>query len=199
VTKRLGVIDWGGGNLGSVVRALRHVGAEPVLAAEPRGLAGCERLVFPGVGAFGDVLRGFRGRGFEPVLREAVEAGRPVLCICVGLQALFEGSDETPEVPGLGLLRGRVRRFATGKVPQIGWNRVEPAGSGGGGVVRDAYCYFVNSYYAAPEDLSVVAGWTDYGVRFASAAAWGPITATQFHPEKSGDEGLSLLRRWLEK
>ncbi|MBI5498871.1 MAG: imidazole glycerol phosphate synthase subunit HisH [Deltaproteobacteria bacterium] len=195
----MGVIDWGGGNLGSVVRALRRAGADPVLAAEPRGLAGCARLVFPGVGAFGDVLDGFRGRGFEAPWREFVESGRQALCICVGLQALFEGSDETPGVPGLGLLRGRVRRFASGKVPQIGWNRVEPAGGGAGGVVEDAYCYFVNSYYAAPEDVSVVAGWTDYGVRFASAVAWGSITATQFHPEKSGEAGLGLLRRWLEK
>ena len=123
----------------------------------------------------------------------------PVLCICVGLQALFEGSDETPEVGGLGLLRGRVRRFTAAKVPQIGWNRVEPSGGGAGGVIADDYYYFVNSYFAEPEDVSVVAGRTEHGGRFASAGAWGSVTATQFHPEKSGEAGLGLLRRWLAR
>jgi imidazole glycerol phosphate synthase glutamine amidotransferase subunit len=198
VTGRVGVIDWGGGNLGSVARALRAVGAEPLLAATPAALAAAPRLVFPGVGSFGDVLGGLRARGFEALLRDAVRRDRPVLCICVGLQALFDGSDESPAVPGLALLHGRVRRFAGGKVPQIGWNRVEPARGGANGVVADGHCYFVNSFYAEPADPAVVVGWTDYGVRFASAVAFGPVLATQFHPEKSGTVGLGLLRRWLE-
>jgi glutamine amidotransferase len=198
VSGRVGVIDWGGGNLGSVRRALRAVGADPLLGATPAELEGCPRLVFPGVGSFGDVLAGLRSRGLEDLLRDAVRQERPVLCICVGLQALFEGSDESPAVPGLGLLRGRVRRFGSGKVPQIGWNRVEPAHGGAGGIVADGFSYFVNSYYADPAEPSIVAGWTDYGVRFASALAFGSVVATQFHPEKSGAVGLDLLRRWLE-
>jgi len=196
---RVGIIDWGGGNIGSVVRALRHVGADVVLAATPDALSGCDRLVFPGVGAFGDVLGGLRTRGFDRVLLDAARDGRPVLCICVGLQALFEGSDEKPDVPGLALLRGRVRRLVAPKVPQIGWNRVEPAGGGAGGVIADDHCYFVNSYVAVPADPSVVAGWTDHHGRFASAVAFGSVLATQFHPEKSGAAGLALLRRWLER
>jgi glutamine amidotransferase len=195
--RRVGVMDWGGGNLGSVVRACRRCGADVVLAARPAELAGSDRLVFPGVGAFGDVLSGLRVRGFEQTLREAVRDGRPVLCICVGLQALFEGSEETPAVPGLGLLRGRVRRLVAPKVPQIGWNRVEPANGGAGGAIADEHYYFVNSYVAVPDDPSVVAGWTDYHGRFASAVAFGSLTATQFHPEKSGTAGLALLQRWL--
>ncbi len=196
---RVGIIDWGGGNLGSVARALRAAGADAVLGASPEALSGCARLVFPGVGAFGDVLAGLRSRNLDRVILEAVRADRPVLGICVGLQALFEGSDESPEVPGLALLRGRVRRLVAPKVPQIGWNRVEPAGDGAGGVIADGHYYFVNSYVADPADASVVAGWTDYHGRFAGAAAFGPVVATQFHPEKSGEAGLALLRRWLER
>jgi imidazole glycerol phosphate synthase glutamine amidotransferase subunit len=195
----IGVLDWGGGNLASVLRALRHVGAEARLAGGPAALADCDRLVFPGVGAFGDVVGGLRARGLDRTLVDAVRAGRRVLGICVGLQALFEGSEESPAVPGLGLLRGRVRRFSSGKVPQIGWNAVVPDHGAAGSVVAEAHYYFVNSFYAEPDDPSVVAGWTDYHGRFASAVACGPVVATQFHPEKSGAAGLGLLRRWLER
>jgi imidazole glycerol phosphate synthase glutamine amidotransferase subunit len=196
---QVGIIDWGGGNLGSVVRALRAVGANVVLAATPDALSACDRLVLPGVGAFGDVLGSLRARNLDRVLLDAVRDVRPVLGICVGLQALFEGSDENPGVPGLALLRGRIRRLVAPKVPQIGWNRVEPAGGGAGGVIADGHYYFVNSYVAAPADPSVVAGWTDHHGRFASAVAFGAVLATQFHPEKSGTAGLALLRRWLER
>lgn len=196
---QVGIIDWGGGNLGSVVRALRHVGADVVLAAIPDALSACDRLVFPGVGAFGDVLGGLRSRNLDRVLLDAVREARPVLGICVALQALFAGSDENPDVPGLALLHGRVRRLVAPKVPQIGWNRVEPAGGGAGGVIADGHYYFVNSYVAAPADPAVVTGWTDHHGRFASAVAFGSVVATQFHPEKSGEAGLALLRRWLER
>ncbi len=193
----VGILDWGGGNLASVERALRRVGADTVLSADPREMERADRLVFPGVGRFGDVMEGLRARGLDRLLIDAVAGARPVLGICVGLQALFEGSSESPGTAGLGLLRGRVRRFERGKVPQIGWNRVEPAGAAADGAIAPDHYYFVNSYHADPEDESVVAGWTDYHGRFASAVAWRSVLATQFHPEKSGPAGLALLRRWL--
>ncbi|MCX7818725.1 MAG: imidazole glycerol phosphate synthase subunit HisH [Kiritimatiellae bacterium] len=198
----IGVIDYDMGNLGSVLNACRALGLSAQVLDGPEGAAACRALVLPGVGAFGDGLRQLRERGWEPVLREWIAADRPFLGICLGLQVLFESSEESPGVPGLGVLAGEVRRFRLPpelKVPHMGWNRVRVEAPGAElfeGIPDGAHMYFVHSYYACPLDATVVAARTDYGVTFCSAVRRGALFAVQFHPEKSQAHGLRLLRNF---
>lgn len=197
---KVAVLDWGGGNVGSVARALRRAGAEPELAADPDAVRNAGRLVFPGVGAFGAVVRALEERGLAKALRERIRAAsRPTLGICVGLQALFEESEESPGARGLGVFPGRVARLRARKVPQVGWNEVVPARGAGGAIAR-GHAYFVNGFAApATAGAAWVAAETEYdGERFASAVAAGPLLAVQFHPEKSGAYGAALLENWLK-
>lgn len=200
----IAIVDYRAGNLTSVARALRHLGQDCVITADPAAIAGADRVIFPGVGAAGEAMRNLCELGLAPALRAAVAAGKPFLGICLGYQILFDASDEDGGVRCLGLLPGRVVRFADDlrdepgarplKVPQMGWNAV--AFRGAHPVWRDVPAgsefYFVHSYYpaAAPE---VVCATTRYGIEFASGAARGSLVAFQFHPEKSGEPGLRLL------
>lgn len=177
-----------------MVRALTAIGAQPeVVDRVPAGRVP-NRLVLPGVGRFGEVMKALRKRGFDTLVADHVASDRPFLGVCVGLQVLFGGSDEDPSVPGLGLIDGRVVRFRAPKVPQVGFNQVEP---GTEGLLSTGYFYFVNSYHCVPDDDSVVAAVSDYYGNFTAAVSLGSILAVQFHPEKSGPAGLALLRRWL--
>ncbi len=195
----IGIIDYGSGNLGSVVNACRFLRLPARVIAAPDAAADCRALLLPGVGAFGDCLARLRAAGFEPLCREWIAADRPFLGVCVGLQALFEGSEESPDVPGLGILRGRVRRLASGpglKVPQMGWNRVRqrrPDCPLFAGVADGAFFYFVHAFYADPADPTAVLGSTRHGVEYASAVGRGRCFAVQFHPEKSQAAGLRVL------
>lgn len=189
------VLDAGFGNVGSVARALRRVGANVRLAASVGDVGDPDRLVLPGVGHFAMVMGGLRERGLHEVVLRHARWGRPFLGVCVGLQVLFEESEEAPGVGGLGLVAGRVVRFQTAKVPQVGFNFVETVRESR--VVSTGYYYFVHSYYPLPTDPSAVVATAEYGVRFAAAIEVGPLLAVQFHPEKSGPTGLALLHRWL--
>jgi glutamine amidotransferase len=190
------VIDYGAGNLHSIARALAHVGCAVRVESDPASALGAELLVLPGQGRFGQVARAFRASGFEPLVRDHIAADRPFLGICVGLQLLLENSEEDPAEPGLGIVSGRVRRFADDvAVPQMGWNELVAVGEGPllKGVPAGAYAYFANSYYAAPE-LDAPGSVTTYGsTRFLSSFSLGNLHATQFHPEKSQDVGLKIL------
>ncbi|HKI58908.1 MAG TPA: imidazole glycerol phosphate synthase subunit HisH [Trueperaceae bacterium] len=195
------LIDYGAGNLHSVERALQRAGLAVERASHPASAAGAEAMVLPGQGHFGQVMRAFKASGFESPVRAHLAAGRPFLGICVGLQLLLEASEEAPEVPGLGLLRGTARRFpATGvSVPHMGWNQIEPRGRPAllEGVADGAFVYFAHSYYVAFEELDVPGAVTEYGpVRFKSAISQGPLHATQFHPEKSQAVGLRVLENF---
>lgn len=198
---RLLVIDYGIGNLGNVVRAFQRLGAEVRLSEDPADLEWAERIVLPGVGAFGDGMAGLRARGWVEPLRQAVAMGKPLLGICLGMQLLFEESEEMGRHAGLGLLPGRVRRFPpeAGKVPQIGWNRLEHPGTHPllRGVPNGAYVYFVHGYYCDPADPADVVATTVYGIRYASVVARGPVMGVQFHPEKSHRAGEQILRNFL--
>jgi glutamine amidotransferase len=189
----IAVCDYGSGNLHSVTRALERVGASVRVGAEPAGLAGADAIVIPGVGHFGQCVRALRAVGFESPLRAAVEAGTPVIGVCVGMQILFEGSDEDDE-PGLGVLPGRVRRLpSTVRVPHVGWNTVAWAGRRHGfaaGIPDDTFFYFVHSF--APDLGPDTVGATEHGRTFSSVVARDNVFATQFHPEKSGEAGLEL-------
>ena len=190
------VIDYGAGNLHSIARALTHVGCAVRVEREPSAAARADLLVLPGQGRFGQVARAFKASGFEPLVREHIAADRPFLGICVGLQLLLDSSEEDPDEPGLGVVTGRVKRFAGDvAVPQMGWNELNVIGAGPllAGVPDGAYAYFANSFYADP-DLEAPGALTTYGsTRFLSAFSVGNLHATQFHPEKSQGVGLRIL------
>jgi glutamine amidotransferase len=202
----IALIDYGAGNVRSVHRALEAVGAEVQVAREPRVLRDADKIVLPGVGAFGDCMAGLHRAGLVSALHRAVEAGKPLLGICVGLQVLFEQGEEMGRHAGLGLLPGRVVRFpgesvAPGlKIPHTGWNQVEPAASSPllDGLPPGAWVYFNHAYYgqAAPEHTLAV---TDYGGPFPSVVGRGPVYGVQFHPEKSQRAGLRILESFVER
>lgn len=197
---RIAVVDYGIGNLRSAQKALCHVGADAVLTSDPAVVARAAKVVLPGVGAFGACMRALRGTGLEEVTREAATDGRPFLGICVGMQMLFEGSDESPGEPGLGVLAGRIRALPPSvRLPQMGWNTLEvvPGSRLCAGLPEPLWCYFVHTYAAEPADDSAVSAWCDYGRRFPAAVERGPLWATQFHPEKSGRDGLAMLRNFV--
>ncbi len=206
----IAVIDYGAGNLRNVCKALEHVGADLVLTDDPRALERADKLVLPGVGAFADCQHGLKARGlFEP-LRALARAGKPLLGICVGMQLLFDVGEEMGEWAGLGLIPGRVVRFCfTGiertdearfKVPHIGWNQLWPKRPDHpllAGVQAGDYAYFVHSYHPRVEDPAWVLAVTDYGYEFPSVVARGSVWGIQFHPEKSQDVGLRMLKNFV--
>ena len=196
----VGIVDYGMGNLGSVYNACRFLDIPADIIVRAGDLDRCAAVILPGVGAFGDCRAHLDDHGFTAPITQWIRAGRPLLGICLGMQLLFESSEESPGVPGLGILPGRVRRFPDTpglKVPQMGWNRVIqqrrdcPVFRG---VPDQAYFYFVHSFFCDPSDAEAIAGVTEYGHRYASAVWRGPVVGVQFHPEKSQDVGLAMLR-----
>jgi len=199
------VVDYGLGNLASVYNALVFLGASAKVSESPGDIEKAEKIILPGVGAFGDCLLGLGERGLREPLMQAISRGKPYLGICLGLQILFERSEEGAAA-GLGILKGRVRKFKKDsriKIPHIGWNTVNFANRQASfelnkGVENDSYFYFDHSYYADPSDKAVVTGITDYGVKFASAVRKDNMYAVQFHPERSQDLGLKILENFLK-
>lgn len=198
----IGIIDYGMGNLGSVSNACRFLQCPARLVAEPGQLCDCRAVILPGVGAFGDCMDHLVRHGLAEPMKAWLAEGRPFLGICLGLHMLFEGSDEAPGVPGLGVLPGRIRKFAPvpgRKVPQIGWNRVRQARPDCplfDGIPDQAFFYFVHSYYAVPRDSTAGAGMTEYGIEYPSVVWKEKMLAVQFHPEKSQQLGLRMLKNF---
>jgi glutamine amidotransferase len=191
---KVAVLDLGMGNLHSVAKALAAGGAEVSIASRPTDVARCDGLCVPGQGVFSRCTERLAASGAAETVRDWITGQRPYLGICLGMQVLFESSDETgpPPRPGLGVVRGHVTRLpATVTVPHIGWNTVEGAGAAGG------HYYFDHSFACHPADDSIVYGWCEHGHRFAAWIRQGSATAVQFHPEKSGRAGVDLLRRWV--
>ena len=215
MTRTVAIVDYGMGNLRSVSQAVMHVAAESgyrvIVTRAPEEVMTAERVVLPGQGAMRDCMRELRESGLQQAVLEAA-ASKPLMGICVGMQMLLDHSEEQ-DTPGLGLIPGQVQRFQLSgrlqpdgsryKVPQMGWNQVFAQTQGGAphpvweGVPEGSYFYFVHSYYTAPSDPRHSAGLTEYGERFTCAVARDNIFATQFHPEKSADQGLRLYRNFL--
>jgi len=199
MTVPLAIIDYGVGNLRSIEKAFEATGCEAVVSSDARVLRQAERLVLPGVGAFGSCMSELRARDFEPLVRERSAEGTPLLGVCVGMQMLFEESEEFGSHSGLGLLRGRVRRFPKQLlVPQVGWNQLQPRRSHSllTNIAGGTFFYFVHSYYCDAGDLGVVLAETQYGMSYPSVVAQRNICGVQFHPEKSQAAGLRLLRNF---
>jgi imidazole glycerol-phosphate synthase subunit HisH len=193
---QLAIIDYGVGNLRSVEKAFAATGCAAIISSDESVLRKAERLVLPGVGAFGACMNAFSERGFDRLVRERCAAGTPILGVCVGMQMLFEESEEFGAQRGLGLLPGRVRRFSNDLVvPQVGWNQVRRRNSHPlfDGIGDNAFFYFVHSYFCEPARREIVLGETDYGVDYASIVAQDNLCGVQFHPEKSQAAGLRLL------
>ncbi len=209
----IALIDYGGGNVGSVLKAIEYLGYPAEVVDRPEGLAAATKVILPGQGHFGAMMKALaergmlealseivrpRGAGGSPTAAEATVQGRPFLGICLGLQALYEGSDEAPGVPGLGVLRGQVARFdGIFKVPHVGWSQLEISRESRlfRDVTTGSFVYYCHSYYGPVTSESVAT--TDYGQTFAAGAELGNAWAVQFHPEKSGEVGLRVLKNFL--
>lgn len=198
----IAIIDYGAGNLFNVAKALQYLGAEAKVTAKEKEILAAERVILPGVGAFGDCMHSLEARGLVPVLRRVIAMGKPFLGICVGLQLLFEGSEESPDVPGLGIFKGQVKRIHAPalKIPHMGWNSLQITKGTRtlfAHIPAEPYVYFVHSYAAVPADPSLIAARTCYGQWLTAAVMQDNVAAMQFHPEKSGAVGLTLLRNFL--
>jgi len=203
----IGIIDYGMGNLGSVSNACAFLKLQARILTRPEEMASCRAVILPGVGAFGDCMEHLTRHGFVPAVKNWIGEGRPFLGICLGLQLLYDGSEESPGVRGLGILPGQVRKFALPpdwKVPQIGWNSVKQQLTGCPlfkDVPDGSFFYFVHSFYVEQKE-GLTAGLTNYGIDYASAIWKDNVVAVQFHPEKSQKCGLQMLRNfgdWIEK
>ncbi len=196
----IALIDYGSGNVRSVFNALTSLGADVRLTADVGEISRAEKVVLPGVGAFGDCVSGLKERGLWEPMQACLAGSQPFLGICVGYQMLFEESEESPGVRGFGFFAGKVRRFTTPgmKIPQIGWNTLDLAPHAlWAGLPTQPHVYFVHSYYCEPSDPSSIIARATYGETFAAAAARGNVAGVQFHPEKSQAVGLRILKNFL--
>lgn len=196
------IIDYDAGNLRSVEKALLALGETPVITRDRGEILGADRVILPGVGSFGDAMGKLRQYDLVEVIRRTVDQGTPFLGICLGLQLLFAGSDESPDTEGLGLLPGKIRKIPPCpglKIPHMGWNslKLRPGASLFRGIEDGAYVYFVHSYYLKAADASIVAASTWYGAEIHAGVEHGNVYACQFHPEKSSHVGLSILKNFI--
>lgn len=201
MTKMIAIIDYGAGNLQSVKKAFDFIGAENVITNDPKVIMSADKILLPGVGSFGDAMNSMAKNGLVETVKECALGSKPFLGICLGLQLLFEESEESPGVKGLGILKGKIRKFPSDmglKIPHIGWNSLNIKQKDGifKDIPENSYVYFVHSYYLLAEDESDIATVTNYGIDFHSAVGKNNVFATQFHPEKSGDVGLQILRNF---
>lgn len=199
----IAIIDYDAGNIKSVEKALQKLGAEVVITKDPTVILNAEKVILPGVGAFGDAMSNLHKYGLVDVIHQVVKKGTPFLGICLGLQLLFERSDETPGVEGLGILKGEILRIPDKedlKIPHMGWNSLHLQNGGRlfQGLEDECYVYFVHSYYLKAEEDEIVKATTDYSVNIHASVEKGNVFACQFHPEKSSDVGLCILKNFVE-
>lgn len=198
----IAIIDYGAGNLHSVKNALDFLGADNIVTGNKEEILSADKVILPGVGAFGDAMKCLEERGLVETVKAVTENGKPFLGICLGLHLLFEESEESPNVKGLGIFKGKIVKIPDNgnlKIPHMGWNNIRITKDSKilKNIGNEPYVYFVHSYYVEAEDESVVSAYTEYGQRLDIAVEQGNVFATQFHPEKSGDTGMEILKNFI--
>ncbi len=201
--RMIAIIDYDAGNLKSVEKALVSLGEVPVITREKDAILNADKVILPGVGAFGDAMEKLQQYGLTDVIRQVAKNDTPLLGICLGLQLLFESSEESPGVEGLGICKGKILRIPSTdglKIPHMGWNSLHYDHSGRlfAGIEEDSYVYFVHSYYLEAEDEAIVTASTEYAVHIHASIEQGNVFACQFHPEKSSDTGLAILKNFIK-
>jgi glutamine amidotransferase len=197
----IAIIDYGAGNLRSVKKAFNYLQRETVIATEPGELSRADKIVLPGVGAFQSAIDKLKETGFYEITYNWLMDNKPFLGICLGMQMLFEESEESRGTKGFGIFKGKCCRFKKGKVPQMGWNQIKISKDSPmfEGIKDESFFYFLHGYYVEVEDKEIVTATTDYFIQYSSMIEKGNIFAVQFHPEKSGENGLRMLSNWVEK
>ncbi len=189
------IVDYESGNLKSVANMLSFFGADFEVSSDKTKILNAGKIIFPGQGHFKQAMLNLKNKGLDNTIREIIEKDTPFLGICIGLQILFENSEEAPDISGLGILKGEVKKFTQGKIPQIGWNKINTTETNS--FLTSEYFYFVNSYYVKPEDKSIVSSTSDYHGEFCASIQKNNLTAVQFHPEKSSKAGLNFFKKWI--
>lgn len=203
VNPMIAIIDYGAGNIQSVNKALKHIGCDAFITRDKEQILRADGAVLPGVGSFGDTMDTMNSYGIKDTVIEYTKSGKPFLGICLGLQLLFPSSEESPEAEGLGIFDGTITKIPSGeglKIPHIGWNSLDTKKTDGlfKGIENNPYVYFVHSYFLNATDKDIVSAQTQYGVTIDAAVEKGNVFATQFHPEKSGETGLKILRNFAD-
>lgn len=190
------IIDYEAGNLKSICNMLDFLGEEYRISSDAKEIETSDRLIFPGQGHFAQAMKKLEDKKLIAPIKAAIKNDAKFLGICLGLQVLFETSEEAPEVKGLGIIKGEVKKFTQGKIPQIGWNKISTTKNNS--FLSDDYFYFVNSYYVVPADKKVISSTASYGIEFAASIEHKNLTAIQFHPEKSSDAGVKFFKNWVK-
>lgn len=192
---KIALIDYGAGNLRSITNMLDNFDCSCEITCEESKILSADKIIFPGQGHFEQAMKNLEEKKLIPVIKDAIKSGKPFLGVCLGLQVLFERSEEAPDVEGLGIFKGDVLKFTQGKIPQIGWNKLKTTDNNS--ILSDDYFYFVNSYYIKPENEKIVSAYSDYHIEFAAAVESENIIAVQFHPEKSAKAGFNAFEKWV--
>jgi len=190
------IIDYNSGNIKSLGNMLSYLGCDYVLSNKKEDILNANKLIFPGQGHFAQAMDNLQKSGLIETIKTSINNGIDFLGICLGLQILFEKSEEAPNVDGLGIIKGEVKKFKTGKTPQVGWNKIKTTKNND--FLSDEHFYFVNSYYVEPKDKNIVSSYTDYEIEFCSSIQKDNLCAVQFHPEKSSNAGINFFKKWLE-
>lgn len=189
------IIDYEAGNLKSICNMLNFLGQEYVVSSNPKEIEAAGRIIFPGQGHFAQAMSNLERKNLIEPIKAAIANNAKFLGICIGLQVLFDSSEEAPGVEGLGIIKGEVKKFTKGKIPQIGWNKIKTTENNS--YLDESYFYFVNSYYVVPEDESVISSRANYHINFCASIEYKNLTAVQFHPEKSSQAGIKFFQKWL--
>ena len=195
MSNKIVIIDYGAGNVKSLGNMLEFLGYAYEITDDREKILNAKKIIFPGQGHFEQAMKKLNSKNLPCTIKEAINNGADFLGICLGLQVLFEKSEEAPNVEGLGIFKGEVKKFQTGKIPQIGWNEIKTTKSNT--YLDDDYFYFVNSYYVVPEDKNIISSITNYHIDFCSSIQKDNVCAVQFHPEKSSEAGIKFFKKWL--
>ena len=195
MSNKIVIIDYGAGNVKSLGNMLEFLGYAYEITDDREKILKAKKIIFPGQGHFEQAMNKLNDKNLPCTIKQAIDNGADFLGICLGLQVLFEKSEEAPNVEGLGIFKGEVKKFQTGKIPQIGWNEIKTTKANT--YLDDDYFYFVNSYYVVPEDKNIISSITNYHIDFCSSVQKNNVCAVQFHPEKSSEAGIKFFKKWL--